>query len=60
VVGLAARKLDLVIPARLWEKLDEFESKTGIKKEDLFARALVKLVEGWRCPTCGSIVKEFE
>jgi len=50
----------LVIPVRLWEKLDEFESRTGIKKEDLFARALVKLVEGWSCPNCGSVVREFE
>jgi len=57
---LAARKLELVIPVRLWEKLDEFESRTGIKKEDLFARALVKLVEGWSCPNCGSVVREFE
>ena len=57
---MAARNLNLVIPSKLWEKLDELEAKTGVKKEDLFARALVKLVEGWMCPNCKTIVKEFE
>jgi hypothetical protein len=57
---VAARSLNLVIPSKLWEKLDELEAKTGVKKEDLFARALITLVEGWRCPKCGAVVKEFE
>ena len=57
---MAARSFNLVIPSRLWEKLDELEAKTGIKKEDLFARALIILVEGLRCPKCGYEIKEFE
>ena len=57
---MAARSFNLVIPSRLWEKLDELEAKTGIRKEDLFARALIILVEGLRCPKCGYAIKEFE
>jgi hypothetical protein len=57
---LAGRKLELVIPARLWEKLNEFEQRTGIKKEDLFTRTLINLIEGFRCSHCGSVIREFE
>jgi len=57
---LAGRKLELVIPARLWDKLNEFEQRTGIKKEDLFARTLINLIEGFRCSHCGSVIREFE
>jgi len=42
---MGARKLELVIPARVWDKLSEVESKTGISKEGLLMRALVKVIE---------------
>jgi hypothetical protein len=59
VVGVAARKLEIVIPERLWEKLSEIEAKAGIRKEDIFMRAVVNIVEGFRCPRCGIVVREF-
>lgn len=42
---MSARKLEIVVPARIWELLDKCEHKTGIKKEDLLMRALVKVLE---------------
>jgi hypothetical protein len=57
---LGARELRLVIPARLWEKLEGLEKSTGVRKEDIVARALVNIVEGVRCPNCGQVIREFE
>jgi hypothetical protein len=51
--------LRLIIPSRLWEKLDELEKRTGVRKEDILARALIVIVEGVRCPKCGEVVYEF-
>jgi hypothetical protein len=56
---LGARELRLIIPSRLWEKLDELEKRTGVRKEDILARAIVVIVEGVRCPKCGEVVYEF-
>jgi len=42
---LSPRKLEIVIPARIWDRLSEVEAKTGISKEDLLMRALVKVIE---------------
>jgi hypothetical protein len=56
---MAVVKLEIMIPEKLWMKLDEMESKTGVRKEDIFIRAVVNLVEGYRCPRCGFVVKDF-
>jgi len=42
---VAPRKLEIVVPARIWERLERVEAKTGIKKEDILMRALVKVIE---------------
>jgi len=42
---MAVRKLEIVIPAQIWDRLDKVEKKTGITKEDLLMRALVKVIE---------------
>jgi len=42
---MAARKLEVIIPNKIWEKLDKVEKKQGIKKEDLLMRALIKVIE---------------
>jgi len=42
---MAARKLEIVIPSRIWEKLERCEQKTGISKTDLIMRSLVKTLE---------------
>jgi len=42
---LAVRKLEIVVPARIWDRLVKVEEKTGISKEDLLMRALVKVIE---------------
>jgi len=57
---MAVRELKLIIPARLWDKLNELEERAGIRKEDIVARALINIVEGVRCPRCGEVVREFE
>jgi hypothetical protein len=49
-----------VIPAKLWEKLEQTEQKTGIRKEDILMRAVINIVEGVKCPRCGLTFKEFE
>ena|GEM_PF-1934714 len=57
---MGARKLEIVVPARLWEKLSDFEAKTGVRKEDILMRAVINIIEGVRCPKCGSVFREFE
>ena len=52
-------KLEIVIPARLWEKMNILEREIGIRKEDILMRAVVNIIEGVRCPKCGNIIKEF-
>jgi len=42
---LAVRRLEIVIPNQIWDKLEKVERKTGITKEDLLMRALVKVIE---------------
>jgi len=42
---VGARKLEIVVPARIWDRLVKVEEKTGISKEDLLMRALVKVIE---------------
>ena len=56
---MGARELRVVIPARLWEKLEEEERRAGIRKEDILMRAVVNIIEGVRCPRCGHEFKEF-
>jgi hypothetical protein len=53
------RKLEIVIPARLWERLEQTEQRTGVRKEDILMRAVVNIIEGVRCPACGNVFKEF-
>jgi hypothetical protein len=40
--------------------LEGLEKSTGVRKEDIVARALVNIVEGVRCPNCGQVIREFE
>jgi len=42
---MGAKKLEIIIPGRIWQRLDKCEKKTGIKKEDLLMRALIKVIE---------------
>jgi len=42
---VSARRLEIVVPFRIWERLDRVEAKTGIKKEDLLMRSLVRVLE---------------
>jgi len=53
-------KLEVVIPLRVWERLNEVEQKTGIRKEDILMSAVVKVIEGFQCPQCGTVVRVFE
>jgi len=52
--------LEVILPARLWDKIEQFEQKTGIRKQDMLMKAVVNIIEGVRCPKCGNIIKEFE
>lgn len=42
---MAVRRLEIVIPSQIWDKLEKIERKTGITKEDLVMRGLVKVME---------------
>jgi sulfur transfer complex TusBCD TusB component (DsrH family) len=42
---MAVRKLEVVVPATLLERLEKAAAKSGLRKEDLIARALVKVIE---------------
>jgi hypothetical protein len=42
---VGARKLEIAVPSRIWELLEKCEQKTGIKKEDILMRAVVKVIE---------------
>jgi len=42
---MAARKLEIVVPGRIWELLEKCEQKAGLRKEDLVMRAIVKVLE---------------
>ena len=42
---MATKKLEVIIPARIWERLDKIEKELGIRKEDILMRALVKVIE---------------
>jgi hypothetical protein len=57
---MAVRKLEVIIPGRMWERLEELERKANVRKEDIFLRAAIVILEGTRCPKCGTIIREFE
>jgi hypothetical protein len=42
---VSARKLEIVVPSRLWERLERCEQRAGVRKEDLLMRALIKVLE---------------
>jgi hypothetical protein len=42
---MASRKLEIVVPSRIWELLEKCEQKAGVKKEDILMRAVVKVIE---------------
>jgi hypothetical protein len=42
---VGARKLEVVIPSRIWELLEKCEQKSGVRKEDLIMRSLTKVIE---------------
>jgi len=37
--------LEIIVPAKIAELLQRAEDKTGIRKEDLIMRALIKVIE---------------
>lgn len=39
------KELRILIPEKLYEKLDKIEKEIGIRKEDIFLRTLIKIVE---------------
>lgn len=41
-----AYQICLQVPQKLLIKLEEIEQKSGIRKEDLIIRTLVKIIEG--------------
>jgi uncharacterized OB-fold protein len=57
---VTVRKLEIIIPGRLWEKLEELERRANVRKEDIFLRVAVDIIEGVRCPKCGTVIREFE
>jgi hypothetical protein len=59
-MGVAVRKLEVMVPGRLWDRLEELERRTNIRKEDIFLRAVINLLDGVRCPKCGTVIREFE
>lgn len=42
---MSARKLEIVVPDKVWKLLEKCEQKSGIRKEDLLMRSLVKVLE---------------
>jgi len=42
---MGARKLEIIVPARIWDRLNKCEKRAGIKKEDLLMRAVIKVIE---------------
>jgi len=42
---VSARKLEIVVPSRIWERLERVEAKTGIRKTDLIMRAIIRVLE---------------
>jgi len=39
------RKLEIFIPKKLYDELEAVERKTGVRKEDILMRALIKVIE---------------
>jgi len=33
------------VPSRIWERLNRVEEKTGVRKEDVIMRAVIKVIE---------------
>jgi len=42
---MMVNRLEIVIPSRIWERLEKIEKKAGIRKEDILMRALIKVIE---------------
>jgi len=57
---MVVRNLQLIIPAKLWDILNDYEHRTGVKKEDILMKAVIDIIEGVKCPRCGYSVKVFE
>jgi len=45
---MGARKLEIVVPARIWELLDQIEKTKGISKEDILMRSIVRVIEEFK------------
>jgi len=45
---MAARKLEIVVPSRIWELLDQIEKRKGIRKEDILMRDVVQVIEEFK------------
>lgn len=42
---MASKVLQIVVPAKLYDRLVQCSKKSGVSKEDLIMRALVKVIE---------------
>jgi predicted DNA-binding protein len=42
---MSARSITIIVPDVLYDRLSKIEQKKGIRKEDLIARAIVKVIE---------------
>jgi len=42
---LSAKRLEVIIPVTIWDRLDKIEKVKGIRKEDILMRALIKVIE---------------
>ncbi|MEM2196418.1 MAG: hypothetical protein QXH10_09275 [Ignisphaera sp.] len=42
---MSARRLEIIVPERIFIALDKIEKMRGVRKEDLLVMALVKLIE---------------
>ncbi|MGB9693793.1 MAG: hypothetical protein ACPLYF_03020 [Fervidobacterium sp.] len=42
---MSAKRLEIIIPVTIWDRLEKIEQKEGIRKEDIIMRTLVKVIE---------------
>jgi hypothetical protein len=45
---MSIRKLEIVVPQKIWDTLEKIEHEQGIRKEDILMRALVKVLEEFK------------
>jgi hypothetical protein len=47
-------KLEIVVPIRVWEKLNEMEQRTGVRKEDILTFNSLFEIRQYTGGGCGS------